>query len=76
MYRVDEASRTLPSLLLSSSPYILVTQMKTYTPPALADLGDVRTMTAFFNDPSQTDQISDNGNVSQGNGSVDVTDGE
>ena len=50
--------------------------MKTYTSPALADLGDVRTMTAFFNDPSQVDQISDNGNISQGQGSVDVTDGE
>ena len=50
--------------------------MKTYTPPALADLGDVRTMTAFFNDPNQVDQISDNGNISEGQGSVDVTDGE
>ena len=47
---------------------------KTYSAPALADLGDVRSMTAFFNDPNQDDQINDNGNVTIGEGSVDVCD--
>ena len=50
--------------------------MKTYTAPTLADLGDVRTMTAFFSDPTQTDQIDDNGNISEGQGSIDVSDGD
>ena len=50
--------------------------MKTYTAPSLIDLGDVRTMTAFFSDPNQTDQINDNGNVTPGNGSIDVSDGD
>ena len=57
------------------SPHQASHPMKTYTSPSLTDLGDVRTMTAFFNDPTQVDNIVDNGNVTQGQGSVDVTDG-
>ncbi len=35
--------------------------MKTYSAPALADLGDVRSMTAAFGNPTQSDQIFING---------------
>ena len=48
--------------------------MKTYNSPSLSDLGAIRSMTAFFNDPTQTDQINDNGDVTIGEGSVDVCD--
>lgn len=48
--------------------------MKTYTAPSFSDLGEVRTLTAFFQAPNQTDNIVDQGVVSQGDGSGDLCD--
>ncbi|MDT0632314.1 lasso RiPP family leader peptide-containing protein [Rubrivirga sp. S365] len=47
--------------------------MKTYSTPALADLGDVRTLTAADQQSTQTDQIFNNGeSIGTSQGSLDA----
>ncbi|MDT0632315.1 lasso RiPP family leader peptide-containing protein [Rubrivirga sp. S365] len=47
--------------------------MKTYTPPQLTDIGDVRTLTAADQTSMQTDSILDSGNqIGESTGSLDA----